>query len=257
MVKPNVNVGEMHGQFISRRPHSGPISADFAGLAGMAGRISNVRIFVLLLIVLGLKSACINLSIRVFFVILRFRNCLMEDNRKSVYHTGSADGLIMGAAFIATMAVSLLSIKFESTALSLLFLAMAVPGIAALAAALIRKRMVENRCRDSFSSLWMHGITMFICGNLIFGLAFYVYLRFLDPEFLVRETLQAASLYSGLGTEEGDHMAKLLHSMVDKRLLPTPIAFAFSLMWFGSFFGSMLSLILTFLVRMSRPARLK
>ncbi len=179
----------------------------------------------------------------------------MRDSRKSVYHTGGADGLIMGVAFVIVMAMTMLSIRLESALLSIFSMLLAVPGIAALAATLLRKRYVENSYRDAFSSLWMHGITMFVCGNLIFGLALYAYLRFIDPGFLVRETLEAASIYSGLGTDEGEHMATLLHSMVDKHLLPTPISFAFSMMWFGSFFGCMLSLAMTFLVRMVRPAR--
>ncbi|MCM1452235.1 MAG: DUF4199 domain-containing protein [Clostridium sp.] len=181
----------------------------------------------------------------------------MEYSRKSVYHTGSADGLIMGAGFIITMAIAMLSIRLESAMLSLLAMALAVPGIAALATALMRKRLIGNSYRDTFSALWMHGITMFICGNLIFGLALYAYLRFIDPEFLVRETLRAATLYSSLGTDEGEHMARTLHAMVDRHLLPSPISFAFSMMWFGSFFGSMLSLALTFIVRLSRPTRIK
>jgi len=179
----------------------------------------------------------------------------MVDNRKSVYRTGGADGLIMGVAFVIVMAFSLLAIRMESALLSLFAMLLAVPGIAAIAATLMRKRLVDNNYRDVFSTLWMHGITMFVCGNLIFGLTLYVYLRFIDPEFLVRETIDAATIYSSLGTEQGDHMAKLLHSMVDKHLLPTPISFAFSMMWFGSFFGSMLSLAITFLVRMARPSR--
>lgn len=180
----------------------------------------------------------------------------MEESRKSVYHTGGADGLIMGAAFIIVMALMMLSIKRESALLSLLALVLAVPGIAALAAALMRKRLVENQHRDTFSALWMHGITMFVCGNLIFGLALYAYLRFIDPEFMVREALAAADVYAALGNPDADHMAKLLRSMVEKHLLPTPISFAFSMMWFGSFLGCMLSLAMTFLVRIGRPQRL-
>lgn len=181
----------------------------------------------------------------------------MENNRKSVYHTGGADGLTMGVAFTIVMAVSLMAVKFESSLLSMLTLMLAVPGIAALAATLMHKRYAENNYRDSFSALWMHGITMFICGNLIFGLLLYAYLRIVDPDFIVREALAAASAYSSLGTEEGEHMAKLMHSMVDKHLLPTPIAFAFSMMWFGSFMGCMLALVLTFLVRIGRNKTFK
>lgn len=181
----------------------------------------------------------------------------MEYSRKSVYHTGSADGLIMGVAFIIVMALSIMSIRLHSAMLSIFALVLALPGIAALATMLMRKRLVGNGYDDSFSALWMHGITMFVCGNLILGLALYAYLRFLDPAFLVDETLEAAKIYAALGTDEGDHMARLLTSMVDKHLLPTPISFSFSMMWLGSFSGCMLSLALTFLVRLGRPTRLR
>ncbi len=180
----------------------------------------------------------------------------MDYRRRSVYHTGSADGLTMGVAFVIVMAVTLLSIRLESTLLSLFALLLAIPGIASLAAMLLRRRYAGNNYNDAFSSLWMHGITMFVCGNLILGIVLYAYLRFIDPQFLINQTLEAANLYASLGTEDGDHMARLLHSMVDKRLLPTPISFAFSVMWFGAFFGCMLSLAITFLVRLSHPKRI-
>ena len=89
------------------------------------------------------------------------------------------------------------------------------------------------------SALWMQGIVMFFCASLIMALAVYVYLKFIDTDYISRlinmtkEMAGRVPEYSAmLGEVDLDAVAKIV----------TPIKLSMELLWMGVFSGSLLSL---------------
>lgn len=160
---------------------------------------------------------------------------------RTVYHRGASDGLIMGL-YMAVMYVLQVS-GLRAPMLSLLGEAMML-GVPVAAYMLMRRGVRETAPPPVFSAIWMHGIMIFLCGSIIMALVAYVYMRFVTPTFIVDLFRTMAELYAGMGTDAGQEFSRVLERVIEARMLPTPISFAFSLMWLASFGGAMLSLLL-------------
>ena len=154
-------------------------------------------------------------------------------------------GLYMSVAFVL-QAVAL----GRPSMLSLLSSAM-VLGTPVLAYVLMRRGYREHPAQRQFSTVWMHGITIFLCGSLILGLVQYAYMRFVQPAFMADMVHMVAETYKSMPGDEYRHMGTVMQNIIDKHMLPSPIAFAFSMMWMVSFAGSVLSLLLAAVVRMT------
>lgn len=169
---------------------------------------------------------------------------------KSVYSSGAHDGALMGAVFIAVFCAMAYGSTNGSLLLSLAATVSALAVVPALLYIMMRRRFVEEKMKSPFFTVWMHGITIMICGNLILGLGIYLYLRFLNPYFLINQVTAMADIYGSMGTPEATQIADTFQKMIDMHLLPSPISFAFSCMWFGSFLGTVLALIITSILRL-------
>lgn len=114
---------------------------------------------------------------------------------------------------------------------------------------LLRKHYRDGGCKGSLAEVWMHGIMIFICGSVILALVSYIFFRFIDPNFLYRETAKLVDLYNSLGNPTATQIADTLEEMRNNNLLPSPIQCAFSFLWVGGFSGSILSLIEAALIK--------
>ena len=177
----------------------------------------------------------------------------MDNNNKSVYAVGARQGLWAGVWFSA---IFLLQTMFNTSLFALLcanLMALAVPIILY---SLLRNRYRAGGCEASFSEVWMHGIMIFICGSVIMALVSYVFLRFVDPDFLYRETGKLVEMYRSLDNATTSQIADTLEEMRAQKLLPSAIQSAFSFLWIGGFTGSILSLIEAALVKAFTRRRL-
>lgn len=177
----------------------------------------------------------------------------MDGDTKSIYHTGGSDGLIMGL-YMSVAFVLQAVVLGRPSVLSLVSGAM-VLGIPVLAYALLRRGYREHPAQRQFSTVWMHGITIFICGSLILGLVQYVYMRFVQPGFIASMVQMVAETYKSMPGEDYQHMGEVMQRIVDKHMLPTPISFTFSMIWLVSFVGSLLSFVLTLLIMLTQRLR--
>lgn len=103
----------------------------------------------------------------------------------------------------------------------------------------LRKGYADEGGTMQVSALWMQGIVMFFCASLIMALAVYVYLQFIDTDYISRlinmtkEMAGRVPEYSAmLGEVDLDAVAKIV----------TPIKLSMELLWMGVFSGSLLSL---------------
>lgn len=170
----------------------------------------------------------------------------------NVYQRGAHDGLLMGGYLTAMMLLMIAFPGWPLLSLVGLLMALAVPFVTYK---LLRRGYVENVCESHFSTIWMHGITIFICGSLILGVAIYIYFRFVKPLEIASMVQAAADIYMAQDDVELQRYGRVFQSMINRHELPTPISIAFGVMWLGSFTGSMLSLVVAWIVKLTNKKR--
>jgi thiol:disulfide interchange protein len=114
---------------------------------------------------------------------------------------------------------------------------------------MIRRDYLRYPNMQFFSALWMHGISIFIFASMILAVAIYVFLRFIEPDFIINNLYTAIGVYRSLGVAEATDVANSLQLIIDKHMVPSASTFAVSSIWTVVFSGSMLSLLLALLVR--------
>lgn len=169
---------------------------------------------------------------------------------KSVYRRGADDGFIFGLYLSVMFIAMALSITTSSLPANLIGLAMtaAVPVVIYF---FLRRAYIADRCLSSFSAMWLHGICIFFFGSLIMALTAYVYMRLVNPSFIPETVAVARDTYESLGTSDGHDMAQLLEQVQRKNLYPAAGAVAVQKIWLAVFTGSLLSMILSTVIRLT------
>lgn len=165
---------------------------------------------------------------------------------RSIYYLGANDGIIVGV-YMSLMYV--LQVSGINNGVLMLVSEVMLLGLPVLAYFLLRRAYLASRCSSRLSGIWMHGIVVFLCGSLLMGLVSYIYMRFVNPTFIVDLFNMVAQFYIDMGTPESQHIGRTLHKIIDMKMLPTPISFAFSMIWLGSFLGAIVSLIIACILR--------
>lgn len=171
----------------------------------------------------------------------------MDIEAASVYHRGARDGLVMGGVMAAMFVCQAAGLRVPLLTLLADALFLAVPFVAYR---LMLAGYKQYPAQRQFATVWMHGITFFICGSLILAVVAYVYCRLIDPGFmpdLFTATGQALSASADPAVAE---LGSQFDQLADNGLLPSPIQMAFSLLWLASFSGSLLSMLLAALIRL-------
>ncbi|MCM1482766.1 MAG: DUF4199 domain-containing protein [Muribaculaceae bacterium] len=164
----------------------------------------------------------------------------------SPYRRGADAGFFLGIwlcamffALIYSRAVPLLGV------LSVLLFA----GVPVLLYRQLRRTYVEEMGMTTLSGLWMQGIVTFACGSLISALAAYVFLRWIQPEYILGCVREAIDFYAAIDDPQAVQVADLLTRMVEANLVPTAASIALETVWIAIFTGSLLSLLLSLIAR--------
>lgn len=166
--------------------------------------------------------------------------------RQSIYEIGANDGWKMGIYLSAVFLLQATGMKWIPGLIIGNILMLGIPFIAYW---LLRRKFIASGGTTTFSGIWLHGIIFFFCGSLIMAIVAYVYLRYINTNFIVDQIHLLSSTYSQIGTPEAKAFALQFERLIEYHLVPSAIQMAFSLVWFCSFFGSMLSLILSLIVK--------
>lgn len=113
----------------------------------------------------------------------------------------------------------------------------------------IRRTYVEARGTLTLSALWLQGIVIFMCGMMISAIVSIVYLKFVDPTFIIDRLNDVIELYSSSPVEELREVATVLTNMIDQKVVPSTGAIVMEMVWLGVFSGSILSLIVGAIAR--------
>lgn len=119
----------------------------------------------------------------------------------------------------------------------------------------LRATYVADGGFTPLSSLWMQGIMVFLCGALIQGVVAVVYLKWIDPSFIITQLRSVIAFYSGIDDANAQEIAKVLQNMIDANLVPTATSMVMEMICFSVFSGSLLSLLMSIIARLRKVDR--
>lgn len=97
--------------------------------------------------------------------------------------------------------------------------------------------------------LWALGVMISICGSLICGAVTYVWLQYIEPDFIYDSAMSAIEAYNALPQFNQSEMVEQLRTAVDEGLLPSAIQLVINMMMFTTLLGSVSSLIMAALIK--------
>lgn len=162
-----------------------------------------------------------------------------------VYREGANRGISTGIYFTLLFLTTIWSDQMPALSMVTVALAIGVPFFIYRHMALV---YIKYGRTARFSDLWMLGIMLFLCGGLICAIAGYAYLHYIVPGYLYEQTMKAIDIYSKLPTKD-PQMLKALQTAANQGLLPSDIEFVVEMLWFEIFSGSLLSLLLAYIIR--------
>lgn len=164
----------------------------------------------------------------------------------SPYRRGADQGFYFGLYLTALFFAMIGAEHFAALSLATIVLALGVPFIIYR---MLRKTYREEHGRSQFSALWMQGIMIFLCGSMISGVAAFLYMRYIDPGFILRNAEKAIEVYRALNDAKASDVADMLQMIIDNKALPSAIQIVFQSIWGAVLSGSLLSMIVSLIVR--------
>ncbi|MCC8070631.1 MAG: DUF4199 domain-containing protein [Bacteroidales bacterium] len=165
---------------------------------------------------------------------------------KSPYRRGADDGFYFGLYLSALFLASVCAVKTPFFAFVTMLMMLGVPFIIYY---FLRRTYVVERGTSLLSALWMQGIMIFICGSLISGVVAIVYLKWVDPDFVINLVKEARDIYRESDWPQAEETANILQRMIDNHLVPSAISLVIEMIWFSVFTGSLLSVLMGLLAR--------
>lgn len=167
----------------------------------------------------------------------------------SPYRRGADDGFRFAIYLTVMFFASIYAAKVAMLSLAVIGLMLGVPFVIYH---FLRRAYVEEHGTTLMSALWMHGIMIFLCGSLLAGAVEFVWLRWIDPTYIIDQLHAVIELYEDSGWDRGEEIASLLREMIDRKMVPTAISIVMEMIWLSVFTGSLLSALMALLVR-ARP----
>ncbi len=170
----------------------------------------------------------------------------MEIKPKSVFRRGAEDGIWFGLYLSVLFIFTAASIGMPLLGHFATLMALGVPVYVYFT---LRKGFIENGCFYTFSEMWTYGIILFLCGSLIMAMTVVVYMSWVDPSFIYDQCQLAISIYRQMGGATGNEIASTLEKAIEQGMLPSPVSLAGNLISFSVFSGSILTMILSPIIR--------
>ncbi len=168
------------------------------------------------------------------------------DQPKGMVQFAMEAGAYMGLFFVVKFIFTVLSLNFPICNIVATFMMLLIPVLLYF---LLREYHRENRCRSHFSQLWMAGILLFFFASLIVALAQYVYYIYINPEYIHSQFVAAVNLMETMNLPADPSVMELLKEELAKGKSPDPMTVVMQQIWVNVFFGSLLSLFMSGIVR--------
>mgnify|MGYP002520972862 CR=1 FL=1 len=118
----------------------------------------------------------------------------------------------------------------------------------------LKKRYVADDGLTSFSNLWMTGILIFMCGSLIACGVSWAVIELLRPNYFYEQAQLLINQYEATPELFADGMQDVVSTLrlvIEKHGAPRSIDLALTGFWFSSFVGSLLSALLSAIVKLT------
>ncbi len=170
----------------------------------------------------------------------------MDINGKTYLKKSADFGFLFGLIFTWIFFTGIYSTDIPFLGIVSFITFMMVPGLLYL--------FLERTDRDSygtipFSVLWMEGIILFFCGSLILSILMYLFLRFIDPTFIVDRIQMLIDMLEEQGGTENIQQANNFRLAIKGHIIPSAIEFAIVTIWIVVFTGSLLSMAVAGIVK--------
>ena len=172
---------------------------------------------------------------------------------QSPYRRGADDGLWFGLYLSVMFFSSILSGRVAMLSLLSLVLVVCVPVVIYFFMRAYDRRLGPA---GTFPMLWMQGVVIFFCGMLIAGCALVVYMKWIEPDFVIGQIRQVAALKGTLPDSGVETAAEVASNMLEANFIPTPIDIVVELMMLAIFTGSLLSMLLSGIFAVRRRRRI-
>ena len=160
--------------------------------------------------------------------------------KRTIYQCASQWGLPFGLYLSCAAITSIFADYFLPLNILFYIMVLALPFIVYY---FQRRKFIEDDGFTEYAALWMMGILLFILGMVIASFVAFFVLKYARPDFLYVQAEGAIKAYSQIPEMKDSEMLKVLKQMVDERLMPSIIDMVFSMFWFVSFSGSVISAI--------------
>ncbi|MDE6118068.1 MAG: DUF4199 domain-containing protein [Duncaniella sp.] len=169
----------------------------------------------------------------------------------SPYRRGADDGFLFGAYLTVMFLASLLSTRIPLLSMLSLLMAAGVPVVIYLFMRRFNARLKEFA---TFPMLWMQGVVIFVCGILIAGAFLVIYLQWIEPDYIINQLRGVAELGAGSGNPTLERAAELAETMIEAKMVPSPMAIVTEMILAAIFTGSLLSIIISAFFAIRRRA---
>lgn len=173
----------------------------------------------------------------------------MTETPKTLYRRGAEDGLIMGPLMALILMMGAASSYFPVLMLLSFAGMIAVPSLMYF---MLARTWFRSNMTSTFSALWLQGICTFFFGGLIMGLLVFVALRWVWPSFIFDQLDMLNQILSSSTDPEARNWLRALDNARAEGMIPTPAEVVVELIYIVVFSGSLLSMILSAVVRMRR-----
>lgn len=168
---------------------------------------------------------------------------------RSIYERAAYNGLWMGLYFVVLFLLMVATIRLG--VLNILVMAM-ICFTPFLIYRQLKRTHLDAHGMESFSGLWMQGILTFCCGSIILCAASYIFLRWCYPTFMYDSCLQILDMYKATPEMPKDTLFDVATAIVEKRFAIRPTDIALAYLWSAAFTGSILSMILATVVKLTK-----
>ncbi len=167
---------------------------------------------------------------------------------QSLYRRGADDGFWFGLYLCAMFILSVNGIAAQIGSMLMFF------GVPFIIYFYLDRSYRADNLKTSFSGLWLHGICIFFFASLIMALAIYIYSRFINPMYINACAEMARQFYSAQPSADAQDYALTIKKVQEAHLLPAPSQLAVTWIMLTVFFGSLLSMAESAIIR-SVPRR--
>lgn len=172
----------------------------------------------------------------------------------SPYRRGADDGFIFGIYLSAMFLASLLTTRIPELSFVTIVMAACDPVVIFL---FMRRFNAALKEFATFPMLWMQGVVIFVCGILISGAFLVIYLKWIEPDYVISQLRTLAETGAQSGNPTLEEFADLADKMIEANFIPSPIAIVTELIMAAIVSGSILSMILSAYFTIRRRAALK